>query len=109
MADLYEKIENDEYKTKIPFHYEKQRPHDDMTIREARELEARERVNEADYGRYRNGDANRLFELFHSDLAAEYNLTNHPKEQLLFELACQRGDDFSSIAEHYEELSSLLR
>lgn len=107
--DIYEKIENGDYRTMLPQSYEKRKPHDDMTIREARELEASERANEKEYSERRRADVCRLENIFHADLAAEYNLTDHPKEPLLFEIANHREDNFREIAEFYEELSALLR
>lgn len=45
---------------------------------------------------------------FHEDLMDEFGLRGHPKESLLYSMACKRGTLYA-IYESYSELSELLK
>ena len=59
----------------------------------------------------RREDERRLRELFRNDLRTEYGLMNHPKEDLLFEIAWDHGHSagYPEVARHYEDFARLLK
>ena len=57
-----------------------------------------------------NTDQQRLNREFHADLADDFGLTNHPKEQKLFDLVwdSKRSDGFDAVYHEYSRMSDLL-
>ena len=104
-----EKISAHVYESKLTLEYTPRKPHDDMTIREARELEASEKKNGRAHRQAYREDQERLVELFHADLAAENGLTGHPKEKKLFFYARSNSYGLDKIADTYEELAELVK
>ena len=53
-------------------------------------------------------ETRRIEELFHKDIAKEFGLTGHSKEQILYNLAWDRASNFEEAYDNYEEMSELL-
>jgi hypothetical protein len=106
-----EKINAGYYETKLPYEYVKVPVDEDrMTVRQAREHEAAQELAKQAHRLNRRADIARLELEFRNDLAAEYNLMNHPKELKLWNLAYQYGHDagFKEIAIYYDEFAELV-
>ncbi|CAM6054528.1 unnamed protein product [Sphagnum tenellum] len=83
-VDIQLKIATCDYKSKVPY----------------------SKATRAEY----RADTRRLINEFRVDLENEFGLTNHPKAELLFEKAWDRGHagGFQEVYHHYDDLSELL-
>ena len=112
MATVMEKVDAGYYETKIPYEYVTV-PVDEntMTVRQAREHFEIQRVAKANHRRRRREDEDRLVEQFRKDLAVEYGLVGHPKEEKLYAKAWEFGHSSGlyDVAVYYDELSELVK
>jgi hypothetical protein len=73
-------------------------------------VEEQKRLKQQQKTLYRE-DERRLEREFHTDLAAAYGMTNHPKEKTVYDLAWREGHDggLRDVTRWYEELTDLVK
>lgn len=98
------------YANLVPFSVPEQKPHDDMTVRQARDLKATNASRKATQHRLHREEEARLNALFKADLEAEYGTTAHPRAGRLFELAWGMGhaNGYGEVYDYYGELVTLI-
>jgi len=99
------------YENKVPYSVEKV-PVDEgkMTVRQAKEHVESERERQRAQHRLHNKEQARLTDLFQRDLEAENGVVGHPKADMLWRIAWDRGHSsgYQGVLYEYEELVDLL-
>lgn len=89
MTDVHTSVQEGAYTNKLPY--------------------ANRKTNEAVWTAHRN-ETRRLEDKLKADLEEELGLTNHPKKDVLWRLAWERGHSagYGEVASYYEEMAELL-
>jgi hypothetical protein len=117
--DVMEKITLGAYSPSILYPTKPRRPvlsNGRATAAEVQVYADNMRIYEADFETFKtrqetyNSETKKLVEQFRKDLAEEFDLTSHPKEGKLFEMAWARshGEGFASVYHTYSDLTELL-
>ena len=108
---VYDKIQNGYYENKTPYTIDEFPVDDDMTVREAREQkEAWKQAKIDQRAFYRRAEAD-ITRLFQSDLEEEFGVKDHPKAELLWQMAWDRGHSsgYESVYYEYSDLVDLIK
>lgn len=109
---IRDKITAGEYKNKVPYSVDKVPIDEDkMTVRQAREHKEEQVTLRREHQRKYSAESSRLMMLFRADLESDNSMTNHPKANILWDMAYDRGHSsgYESIVSEYEELVELVK
>jgi len=109
---VWDNLRDGKYENKVPYSLEKVPVDEDkMTVRQAREHVESEKQRQRDQRRVYQEEEGRLRDLLRYDLEVENVVTGHPKANLLWSMAWDRGHSggYSDVISNYEDLVELVK
>lgn len=110
--NVRDNLSTGKYENKVPYSIEKVPVNEEtMTVRQAREHKESEKQRSRDQTRKHRENEGVMSALVKRDLEVQEGLAGHPKADLLWSIAWDRGHSsgYSEVINEYEQMAELLK